>query len=430
MNEDFLAYLWQHQYFDRIALQTVSGSSLTPLRPGHRNSDAGPDFLEARIEIDGILWAGTVEIHVRTSDWNLHKHHNDRSYGSVILHVVWENDLAPDHYPNNHVPVLSLKDRVSPDMLALYTTMLQNLQDIPCESQFEGVSMLQKYNMIDKTLIARLQRKSVAISEMLTRNKGDWDETAWQLIARYFGARINADAFQKLAERVPLRLMLRHRADLLQLEALLFGTAHLIPGESTAGYVADLKRQYLFLSGKYGLRDRLDPIEWKLLRLRPAGFPTVRIAQLAALIHRNGNLFSLLTSFGSFGEIARALKSVQSPYWHTHYHFGKPAKGLVPPMGAEAVYLILINAAAPILAAYGFKTDTPQYLDKAIGLLEETPAENNKITRKWRKLGIRLNTSAASQGATEWYQQYCSARRCLYCSVGNALLSRNPAKNC
>ncbi len=431
MNEDFLAFIWQHQHFDHASLRTQSGDKITVLRPGHRNSDAGPDFVEARLEIDGLLWAGTVEIHARTSGWNAHGHQENKAYSSVILHVVWENDLAMEHYPNTHIPVLTLKDRVSRELLNRYLSILETLHDIPCERQFGDVPMLEKYTMIDRGLIERLEHKSHVISGMLERNNGDWDETAWQLLARYFGAKINADAFQNLAGRIPLRLLLKHRHNLLQLEALLLGTAGLIPPGAASGYISDLQKEYKFLSGKYRLeKSRLEPIEWKLLRLRPAGFPTVRIAQLASLIHRNGNLFSLLTAFGTPAEFANALKSVQSAYWHTHYHFGKPAKTLVPIMGNEAIRILIINAAAPILATYGFRTDNQNYVEKAVGLLEETPGENNKITRKWRKLGLKLSSSASSQGATEWYNQYCSAKRCLNCNVGSSLLSKKMLRNC
>lgn len=425
MNEEFLSFIWKHQYFDHSALQTPSGDKITVLRPGHRNADAGPDFFEARLEIDGLLWAGTIEIHVRTSGWNAHGHVNDKAYGSVILHVVWENDVAAEHYPNTHIPLLELKNLVSPGMLTRYWSMQEALSDFPCKSRFGEIPMLEKNNMVDKALIERLEHKSAMISAMLDRNNGDWDETSWQLLARYFGAKINAGPFQDLAERIPLKILLRHRNNLLQLEALLFGIAGLIPAGPSSGYISDLRREYRFLARKYGLgKNKLDAIEWKMLRLRPAGFPTVRIAQLASLVHRNGNIFSLLTTSPTAAGYAVALKSVQSAYWHTHYHFGKPAGTLIPLMGTDAIHILIINVVAPILATYAFKTDNRNYLDKAVRLLEETPAENNKIIREWKKLGLKLTSSASSQGALEWYHRYCALKRCLHCNVGNSLLKK------
>lgn len=425
MNEDFLAFVWQHQYFDHSTLQTLSGDKITVLRPGYRNTNAGPDFFEARIKIGGMLWIGNVELHVRTSGWNQHGHSFDKNYDSVILHVVWENDLPMENHPNTRIPVMELRSRVDPGMTDRYLAILEALQDIPCGNQFAGAPPLVKSSMMDRVLIERLQNKSGVILNMLAGNNGDWNETTWQLLARYFGAKVNADAFQNLAERIPLKILLKHRNDLLQLEGLLLGTAGLIPSGKTAGYVSDLKREYVFLSEKYGLgKKRLGAIEWKMFRLRPAGSPVVRISQLASLISRNGNLFSMLTSFETTSQFVASLRCIQSAYWHTHYHFGRPAKTLVPPMGLEAVYTLIVNAAAPLLAAYGLKTNNSTYLDRAIRLLEEIPAENNRITRRWKDLGLEISSAASSQGVTEWYHHYCTLKRCLSCSVGNVLLKR------
>jgi hypothetical protein len=430
MNEDFLAFIWQHQHFNRTPLQTQDGESIAVHRPGFRNTNAGPDFLDARLVIDGLLWVGAVELHMKTSDWNQHGHANDNAYESVILHVVWENDL--DHaYPNTHIPLVALNGYVNPDLVSQFLRIRHSIHDIPCEAQFKNVSILEKSHMVDRALVERLENKSKTITALLERNEGDWNETAWQLLARYFGAKINADAFQKLAEKLPLKLLLRHRQELIQLEALLFGTAGLLPSGRLDGYISELNREYKFLRSKHRLPpNQLEAIEWKLLRLRPAGFPTVRLAQLASLIHREGNLFSLLTSYDTAIEYAESLRSIQSPYWHTHYHFLKEAKTLVPPMGADAISILIINAVVPLLATYGFKTDNRSYVERAIGLLEQSQPERNKITRKWESLGIRLPSAAYSQGATEWYEHYCLLKRCLSCSVGNALLKKTTPRSC
>src|SRR5690606_19609495 len=281
-------------------------------------------------------------------------------------------------YPNDRLPLLELKNFITPGLVTQYHSFQEGFRDIPCENQFEEVQEIEKATMLEKLLIERLHQKSNAVLGLLEENKGDWEETTWQLVARYFGARINADPFQKLAQRLPIRLLLKHRDNLLQLEALLFGTAGLIPNEKSCSYVNDLRNEFKFLSHKYQFgNNSLRPLEWKLLRLRPAGFPTVRMAQLAALIHRNGNLFSTLT----------------------HFHFGKPAGSLVPLMRSDAINLLIINAAVPLLAAFAHKTDQSVFLDKAVSLLEELPGENNKILRKWKALGLRLNSAANSQGA-------------------------------
>src|SRR5690606_1779892 len=426
MKEDFISYIWQHQHLDHAVLRTTNGEPLQILRPGFLNTNAGPDFLEARIEIGGILWVGNVELHVKTSEWNSHGHATDPAYENVVLHVVWINDLSADEYPNDRLPLLELKNFITPRLVTQYHSFQEGFRDIPCENQFEEVQEIEKATMLEKLLIERLHQKSNAVLGLLEENKGDWEETTWQLVARYFGARINADPFQKLAQRLPIRLLLKHRDNLLQLEALLFGTAGLIPNEKSCSYVNDLRNEFKFLSHKYQFgNNSLRPLEWKLLRLRPAGFPTVRMAQLAALIHRNGNLFSTLTHFHSTHDLYKALRSIQSPYWHTHYHFGKPAESLVPLMGTDAINLLIINAAVPLLAAFAHKTDQSVFLDKAVSVLEELPVENNKIIRKWKVLGLRLNSAANSQGATQWYHRFCVPKLCLQCTVGNAIIRKS-----
>ncbi len=421
MNELFLSFLWQYQYFNHASLHTEAGELIRIHRPGLRNTDAGPDFTQARVEIDGILWVGTVELHVRASDWNLHRHSADKAYENVILHVVWKNDLAPEQEPNRRIPTLSLQPHTDPTLLNRYRNLQENLSSIPCHAQFGNVSDLHKRLMMDRVLTERLERKTAEV--LLIATGADWNETAWQLLARYFGFTVNADTFQKLARRLPLKVLLKHRDSVPQLEALLFGMAQLLPEHSEDPYPRQLSEEYRFLRTKYRLQaNQLHPHEWRFFRLRPAGFPTVRLAQLAQLIHRQGPLFSSLTNPATVSDLEPVFQVKQSAYWTTHYHFGKVSPAAVPSLGKQAAHLLIINVVVPLLAAYASKTGNRAFLEKGIRLLEQLPAERNRFIHEWRALQLPAKTAADSQALLEWHHYYCTRKRCLDCHIGNALI--------
>jgi hypothetical protein len=424
MSEDFLYFLWQFQYFDKTNLQTIAGESLQTLAVGQRNTNAGPDFLNGRVLIDGIEWVGTIEMHLRSSDWHRHTHSHDRAYDSVILHVVWENDAIIQRPDGTSVPTLELKPLTSRQLLYKYQALTESKEVIPCASQFVASAEIQKLSMLDRALMQRLERKAAAVHEMLERNHQDWEETAYQLLAQNFGFKINAEPMLRLAQGLPLKVLQKHRDNLTQMEALLLGQSGMLPAiENADKYVDILRREYDFLSAKYSLKSQqLRAHEWKFLRLRPANFPTVRLAQLATLVQRQPSLFSLFIHTETLKTLQDALRVEQSGYWQKHYQFQKEAVGKVPTLGKTSVENIIVNTVVPLLAAYSEAKDSRLFLDKALELLEQLPAEQNHITEMWEGLALKTKTAFDSQGVIELYNNFCSEKRCLNCGIGTGLL--------
>ena len=423
MNEDFLSFVWRYQYFDAANLRTETGEDLQILRVGQPNTDAGPDFAESRVLLDGMEWAGAVELHVRSSDWELHQHPGDAAYESVVLHVVWDDDRPVRRRDGTLVPTLALSTRVKPAVRQRYERLMESKTEIPCAPQFRDVPRLPKIAMLDRVLLERLDGKAARVTELWETNNRDWEETAYQWLAQYFGFRLNAPAFLRLAQNVPLKVLQKHRLSSLQIEALLFGTSGLLPEDLEEDYVQDLQKEYQFLAAKYGLlSQKMELTEWKFLRLRPAGFPTVRLAQFATLLQREAGLFASLTAIEDVENLRKMFRVSQSAYWKSHYQFGKKSGSAVPDLGKDAADLLLINAAVPLLVAYARQRDHAAFLDRAVRWLEQLSAEKNHVTRAWAELGMRVGTAFDSQALIEWHTSYCSRKRCLECTVGAALV--------
>lgn len=422
MNESFLHYLWQFQYFDKKDLRSIEGEPISILKAGQLNSNAGPDFSDAKININGIEWAGTVEIHIKSSDWQAHQHQMDAAYENVVLHVVWENDLSIVRKDNTPIPTLELKDRVEGSLIKEYKKLVNSSGVIACEKSFIGVDELVKLSMMERALMQRLEDKANRVNELLKLNFGDWEETCYQLLSKNFGFKVNSDPFYQLARSLPYKVIQKQNS-LLQVEALLFGQAGMLEAKTKEEYITSIFQEYRMLAQKYQLSEsRLNAAQWRFLRLRPANFPTVRIAQFASLLFTAKNIFSQLVSATSFSSLQKLLGVEQSAYWNDHYRFGKKAKGSVPAIGESSIQNIIINTVAPLLVAYGKYKDEQSYIEKAIDLLQQLPAEQNKITRTWDAIGLKVKTAFDSQSLIELYNNFCQKRQCLNCSVGVSIL--------
>ncbi|SDK61612.1 Protein of unknown function [Catalinimonas alkaloidigena] len=425
LKEELLHYVWQYQQFDRQALLTTEGAEVYVLRPGFLNSHAGPDFGEARVRIGTLEWAGTIEIHVRSSDWARHRHQTDAAYEGVILHVVWEDDAPVFRSEGSRIPTVVLQGRVPERILQKYETLVHALTPIPCAAHFPQSERLRKLSMLDKALLQRLERKAADVRDEWKATGHDWEEAVYRRLAWNMGFKVNAEPMQQLARALPLKILRKHRNQPWQVEALLFGQAGWLVGTFPDAYPAQLQKEFRFLHHKYQLESPLSPSVWKFARMRPANFPTVRLAQLAALLAQPHSLFALFTEATTPEALKEALAQPVGEYWRRHYHFGKEAKTrLGERMGATSLDNLLVNTAAPVLAAVARERDQPEMLDRAVALLETLPAESNHITRLWNELGLSFKTAADAQGALEWYQAYCSQKQCLKCEVGLELLRR------
>ena len=293
MHEGFICYIWQFQYFDKKELKTAQGEKIEVFKPGIGNTHAGPDFSNAKVKIDGIDWVGTVEIHPKSSGWMEHWHDLDPAYENVVLHVVWQNDQPIYRSDKTLLPTLELKDRVDESLIIQYKKLVNTSFSIPCKKSFPQVDEVVKRSMLDRTLMQRLEAKAAQVLEILNHHHGDWQQTAFILLARNFGFKVNSDPFMQLAQSLSYKTLLKHTDKPLQIEALIFGQAGFLDIAVGDEYYQLLRREYNVLSQKYSLSTRkLKRAQWRFLRLRPANFPTVRLAQFAALVAQEKNVFS------------------------------------------------------------------------------------------------------------------------------------------
>ena len=426
MREDFLHYLWRLARFELRELRSTAGEPIIIQQFGTHNTNAGPDFDDARLRIDGLQWAGKVEMHLRSSEWYAHGHDQDPAYDGVILHVVLEEDEIVYRRDGSRIPCLELRERIPPGVRNTYWRLMHNANWVPCEGQLLNVPAPTRSVWLQRVLVERLARKSATFEEQLVSSQRDWESAFYQATARTLGGKVNSEAMEMLARSVPLRVLLKHKHSLLQLEALLFGQSGLLPEPTPEeeGYVTRLRREYQLLATKYGLRP-LPLSSWRFLRMRPNNFPTVRIAQLACLYHRSGQLFGKALAAADAGELRAMFVVSLSNYWRTHYRFGgEPTKPSERRLGKATVDALLINAIVPAYFTYGRLRQDDRYRDRALGVLEALPAERNVVIRNWEKIGWPATNAADSQALLELKQHYCTPTRCMSCAVGCAILQR------
>lgn len=416
ISERLLHFIWQHQYFNRNELTTVSGEPLEIIRQGTYNTNQGPDFADGKLKIGKTIWAGTIELHVRSSDWEKHKHDKDNNYNNVILHVVWENDI-----PEKKMPALELKGRISRLLLQRYEELMNSTSFIPCEKSISTIKEITWKAWKDRLLAERLLRKSAVVENCLAQNKNHWEETCWWLLAKNFGVKINSDAFEAIAQSLPLSLLAKHKNQLTQLEALLLGQAGLLEKEFKDHYPILLQREYLFLKKKYKLKPIHQPIHF--LRMRPGNFPTIRLVQLAALINRSTHLFAKFKDTDSISDIRHLLDVTANDYWHYHYRPDELSAFKEKHLGNDRISSIIINTVCPLLFAWGHYHGEQKYKDKAIEWLEQTAAERNTITKGFRALGVENKNAFDSQAIIELKNSYCDKKRCLECSIGYSIIN-------
>jgi hypothetical protein len=423
MHESFLHYLWQFQYFEKTKLSTTEGEKIEVFKPGTLNTNAGPDFSNAKLKIDGIEWAGSVEIHTQSSAWLEHKHDADPVYENVVLHVVWQYDKPIYRGDKTLLPTLVLKDRVDESLIREYKKLVNNPSSIPCKRSFPRVDALIKLSMLDKALAQRLEMKAVQVIEMLKQNHGDWQETAFQMVARNFGFKVNNEPFLQLAKALSYKTLLKHADKPAQIEALLFGQAGFLDIPVGDGHYQLLQREYRILGQKYDLlKKKLAKAQWRFMRLRPANFPTVRLAQFGALVAQQKNVFSRILEAEGYAPLLELFSVTQPEYWQDHYQFNRASAQTVAGLGESSIENIIINSVVPLLTAYGKYTDAPPIMDRALQILQQVPAERNAITKAWEQLDFPATNAFDSQALIELYNNFCQRRNCLNCTIGASLL--------
>jgi hypothetical protein len=425
MREAFLHFIWRTGRIDLRQLITTTGKSLQIHHLGEANEDAGPDFTSAQISVDGLRWAGQVEMHVNSCEWYDHGHERDPAYDNVILHVVLREDRPVFRADGSRIPCLELRGRIPPGILRSYWRLMHNENWIPCQHQLHYVADEIRQDWLDFLVRDRLSLKGGRFLNDVKDSDRDWESLFYRAVGRSMGGRVNGGAMDLLTQSLPLRILQRHKHSLLQLEALLFGQSGLLPNQDSGEekYVSVLRREYDLLRIKYKLTP-LSGASWRFLRMRPNGFPTVRIAQLAALLHRTGQLFSKALAAADDRELMNMFDLKLSNYWRSHYRFGTETEAKDRRLGDSMVRSIIINAVAPALDAYGRVRREGKYRNQAIRLLKALPAEDNSVIRRWNSLGWGAASAADSQGLLSLKKDYCSASRCLECPIGQDILGQ------
>jgi len=417
MTEKLLQYIWQFQYFNRTHLHTTNNEKVEVIFAGTLNKNQGPDFTNAQIKIGGTLLVGAVELHLKTSQWEQHGHTNDANYQNVVLHVVFEHDKELPHA----LPVLALHPHIPKMLLHYYQSLMNGARLIPCAGNIHLVKDITWMAWKERLLAERLTRKSTQVLQFLQQTNHHWEETFWWLLARNFGIKVNADAFEAMARSISINILAKHKNSIHQLEALLLGQANLLSASFSEDYPLLLQREYRFLQSKYGLHPSAITVHF--LRMRPGNFPTLRLAQLAMLIHQSSHLFSKVLETASLKEVQQWLNVTANDYWHYHYRLNEPAAFKKKRMGAAMIDNIVINTIVPVLFAYGLYHKDEQYKAKALHWLEETAAEDNSVINEFTQLSITNASAFDSQALIELKNEYCHHKRCLECAVGNSILA-------
>jgi len=419
--EQLLHYVWKHKLFPLTELRTTAGQPVEVIDPGLGNPNAGPDFLNAKLKLNGMLWVGNVEIHEKSSDWYRHGHDTNPVYDSVILHITQHIDCEVCRTNGEPIPQLLL---TCPDSVrANYRELLETDQYPPCYRLIPTLPRLTLHAWMAALQLERFEEKTEAVRERLQHADGNWEDAFFVTLARNFGFGLNGDAFETWARHIPLRAVDKHRNDLFQIEAIFFGQAGLLQEPQADPYYQRLQKEYAYLQHKFELTP-IDPHRWRFLRLRPNNFPHVRIAQLACLYHRSYGLLSQVLEAETLAEVRTHLKGGTSTYWLTHYTFAEAAPSRPKTLSTTTLDLLLINTVVPFLYAYGKHKDNEALCARASRFLEELKPENNHIIRLWSECGLTAAHAGDSQALIQLKKNYCDRKKCLYCRIGYEYLKR------
>ena len=421
MQEDFLHYIWKYKKFQFQKLETTAGESIFIKSVGQHNLNSGPDFFNAQIKIGNQLWAGNVEIHIKSSDWFLHSHEQDKAYDNVILHVVWEHDTEVFRKDNSPIPTLQLKDFIELSTLNNYQKLFSNQNKwINCENEFSTIDEFVLKNWLERLYFERLQRKSQTIEKLLKASKNDWESVFFKMLTKNFGLKVNGDAFFSLAESLDFSIVRKTQSSQKRLEALLLGQAGLLDEGFEDAYYLSLVEDYQFIKQKFKLKNsQVLPVQF--FRLRPPNFPTIRLSQLASLYHEHQNLFSKVMMSNELEHFYNLFKVSTSEYWKTHFTFQKASKVSVKQLSKSFIDLVLINTILPIKFCYA-KEKGKDVNDDIIKIANQICSEKNSIIDAFNNLKTVSNSSLHSQALIQLKTEYCNKNNCLKCAIGNQLL--------
>ena len=422
MQEDFLHYIWKHRKFDNLKLKSVDDELIAITSVGQHNLNSGPDFFNAQLRIGNQLWAGNVEIHIKSSDWFAHNHEIDKAYDNVILHVVWEHDTEVFRKDNTAIPTLELKHHVNQDSLQNYQKLFSKSQKwINCENDFIEVGDFILHSWLERLYFERLERKSIEIESMLKRSANNWEAVLFQLLAKNFGLKVNGDAFLSLANSFDFSVIRKTQSSPLSLEALFFGQMGLLENDIQDPYFLELKKEYGFLSNKFKLSQQ-GVLPLQFFRLRPPNFPTIRLSQLVNLYSVQNNLFSQIIDTHDLKALYEIFSISTSQFWETHYTFGKASRKSIKKTSKAFIDLLLINTIIPLKFSYA-KQQGKDINENLLVLMQQLKSEKNSIIEKFNSLKNVSSSALQSQALLQLKNAYCDKNKCLQCAIGNALIS-------
>ncbi len=422
MQEDFLHFIWKHKKFSISSLKTTDGEELFIKSLGRHNLNSGPDFFNAQLTIANQLWAGNVEIHIKSSDWYVHNHENDMAYDNVILHVVWEHDTEIFRKDNSVIPTLELKHYVNADVQSNYEKLVHSKAWINCESDFSKVSDFLVANWLERLFVERLERKSQDIVQLLNDSNNDWEAVLFKLLLKNFGLKLNGEPFLSLANSIDFSIFRKHQNNLLELESLLFGQSNMLKEDIQESYFTELTNVYNYLKIKYKIKNHgVLPINF--FRLRPPNFPTIRLSQFANLYHKELHLFSKIISLSKLEDFYDLFSIGVSDFWRTHYTFSKSSKSTPKKLTKSFVNLLIINTIIPLKFSYA-KSHGKSVDEELFALMEAINIENNSIVNKFLDLRPFKKNAMVSQSLLQLKNSYCDRNRCLQCAIGNSLIAK------
>src|SRR5690554_942352 len=421
MQESFLHYIWQYKKMAVVNLTTTQFEALDIVSVGQYNTNAGPDFFNAQLKIGEQLWAGNVEVHIKSSDWFVHNHEIDPAYDNVILHVVWEHDTEIFRKDNSIIPTLELKQVVNQGIYKNYVKLMSSQNKwINCESGFGEVDNFVLDHWLERLYFERLERKSKTIEGLLIDSKNNWEAVLFKMLAKNFGLKVNGDAFFSLAKSIDYNVIRKIQTDQMLLEALFFGQAGLLEVDAQDSYYLELRKAYHFLKQKFQLNQG-QVLPMQFFRLRPQNFPTIRLSQLASLYSSRTHLFSQIIDINTRKEFYQLFQVGASSFWDSHYTFGKTSKPSTKKIAKPFIDLLLINTIIPIKFTYS-KFQGKDVNESLLSLIQEIPAEKNNIVSAFNNLRKLSHSAMQSQALVQLKTEYCSKNKCLECAVGNALI--------
>ena len=423
MKEDFLHYVWKFQKFKHSDLTTTNNESITIDQVGQLNSNAGPDFFNARILVDDQLWAGNVEIHIKSSDWYLHRHEQDDAYDNVVLHVVYEHDTEIYRKDNSVIPTIILKDRIEPSAIKGYKKLFSREPKwINCEYEFAEIDSFLLSNWLDRLYFERLEQKSKFIYEELKASKNNWEAVLFQLLAKGFGLKVNAESFFSVASSVDFSIIKKCSQEKLALEALLFGQAGILSEKKNEKYHLKLREKYSYLRHKFRLQNE-HVIAAKFFRLRPPNFPTIRLSQLATLYSTNQNLFSKIIETNTLEEFYTIFHVAANTYWDQHFNFGVLSNNRRKGLTKKFIDLLLLNVIIPLKFCHA-QHEGKDHTEQLTKLVASISPEQNSLITKFKNLRPMAQNAMHTQSIIHLKNNYCDAMRCMDCAIGNMILSR------